>query len=162
MDLDLEELSDECIHPVVDHNDGAFDWVIHGQVKNSAEKILMFAKVFYPGLKCCRPFAAILFEVVLAVKQKLKLVVGIVIKPEDARQRDIKIVKVAVILTFVLLDLVGHLVLDTQWVVAHQIFDLNKVDEVVEERLFQGKLCLFEDIVLVAWEKLTEHVQKMV
>ncbi len=158
MDLDLEELNDECIHPVVDHDDGTFDGIVYGKVKNSAEKVLMFAKVFYPGLKCCRPFAAIFFEVVLAVKQKLKLVVGIVVKPEDARQRNIEIVKVAIILTFVLLNLVGHVILDTQRVMAHQIFDLNKIDEVVEERLFQGKLCLFEDIVLVAWEKLTEHV----
>jgi hypothetical protein len=41
---------------------------------------------------------------------------------------------------------------------AHEIFNLNKVDEVMEERLFQGKLRLFEDIILIAWEKLTEHV----
>lgn len=79
-------------------------------------------------------------------------------KSENARQRDIKIMKVAIVLAVVLLDLVGHFILDTQRVVAHQVFNLYKINKVLEERLFQGKLCLFEDIILVARKKLTEHV----
>lgn len=64
------------------------------------------------------------------------------------------------VLAYVGFDLLRHFVCDSQRIVTHQVFDLDKVDKVLEELRFGRKLRLFQDVILISRKKFSNHLFK--
>lgn len=157
MDLDLEVLGNEGIHPVIDHQHGAVCGIEHGEVKHRPEKILMFAKLLCPQLELLAPFFPVLGEVIIAIEEELELVIGIPGIPENTHQVHIELMQVSEICGMMVPDPPAHVIYNTQGVAAQKVFYFNKVYQVVEQGIFEGELCLFQNVILVKWKEFSKH-----
>src|SRR5688500_15900587 len=37
------------------------------------------------------------------------------------------------------------------------MFDFDKINKIRQQGIFQGKLCFFKNIILIAWEEFSQH-----
>ncbi len=52
------------------------------------------------------------------------------------------------------LDPGGSRIGQAKRIAAKEVFNLNKINQMLQQWCFQKQLCFFENIVFVAWEKL--------
>lgn len=133
MDLDLEMLRDEGIHPVIDHEDRTVDRIVDRKVQNGTKEIMMDAKLLDPFFKLSCPLFLVFFEIVPPIKQESQLVVAVIPETENSHQIQVEFVKMAVITLIVLGNLLRHFVHNTQRIVFEQVLDLDVINQVVKE-----------------------------
>lgn len=138
MDPHLEELTDESIHPVVDHEYRAVCRIEHGKVKHSSEKVVMLAEDLRPVFEGARPLFLILPERVFAFEYEFQLIIAVILITKDAHHIDVELVKMSEVRVVVFLDLNGHGIHHAQRIGAEQVFDFHEVDEVLEQSRFKG------------------------
>mgnify|MGYP003575300576 CR=1 FL=1 len=117
----------------------------------------MPAKIFHPIFKGIGPFVPVLFADIASIKIERKLVIAIKFKSENACQGQVEIFQMAKIMTCMRVDPFSHLILNSQGIVTKKVFNLYEVDKILKQSLLQGKLHLFEDIIFIAWKKLSKH-----
>ena len=149
MDFDLKVLSNESIHSIIDHENWTIGGIKYGEVKNGPKEVRMLAKLFRPSFKLVRPFFLIFSEIVFAVENEFKLVIGIVVIPEDPAKGQIKVVQMPEIETGMCADLFAGFIGNAKGVVLQQIFNLNEINQVIQEGISETKLRLFQYIILV-------------
>src|SRR5688572_19317384 len=118
---------------------------------------MMPAEVLHPLLKGSGPFIPVSLTWVSAVKIKGKLVVGIMLKPENTCQGEIKFFKMLKVPALMLTDHFSHFILQAQGIVPQKVFYLHKIYKVMEQCLLQRKLHLFQDIIFITRKELSKH-----
>lgn len=157
MDLHLEELTNESIHSVIDHEYRTVDRIEHGEVQHRPEKVMMLAEAFRPFFECPRPLILVLIECISPFENEFELVVTVILVPENPREVDVELVKVSEVSAVVLLDPDRHRIEHSQGVCPQKVFNLYEVDEILQQACFQRKLCLFKNIILIEWKKFSKH-----
>lgn len=149
MDPDLKILADESIHPVVYHQHRTVCGIEDREIEYGPQEVMMFAKRFYPVFKLKGPFFLILIKGIFPFEQEFKLIVAVEFEPEHTHQVHVEFVKMAEIRIVVLPDPKGHRIHHSEGVAAQEIFDLYKVNEVLQQGRFQRQLCRFKDVILI-------------
>ena len=149
MESHFKVLTYEGVHPVIHHQHRAIRRIEHSEVEHRPQKVMMRAKRLCPLLKLYCPMFLILMKGVFPFKQEFQLIITIKLEPKHTHEVQIKFAQVPEIRVLMLLDLYGHVVHHAEWVTAKKVLDFDKVNQVVQQRRFQGQLCLFKDVILV-------------
>ena len=117
----------------------------------------MTAEFLGPTFKDFRPFLLVFSEIISAVKNELELVVGIEFKSKNSGKIDVELLQMAEFGIGMFLDPFCSIVGNSKRIGSKKIFYFNKIHHVLEEGIVKGKLCLFQNIILVAREEFSKH-----
>lgn len=133
MDPDLEKLTDKSIHPVIDHKDRAVGRIEHGEIQNRTKEVMLFAENFRPVFELPCPLLLILFESIFTFEDKFELIVAVIFITKHTHGVDIEFMQVAEVGVVVFLDPDRHGIHHAKGIGAHEVLDLDEIDEVLQE-----------------------------
>ena len=117
----------------------------------------MLTEFFSPHFKLTRPLFLVFLKIIFTIENEFKLVVSVIGVSEYPRKGNVEFVQMTEVHTFVIPDLFAHIIGYSQWVISQQVFHFYEIDQVIEQRISETKLCLFENIILIKRKEFAKH-----
>lgn len=133
--------------------------VEYRKFQDTHQEVLVAAEQANPSPELVAPLAFITLEWLLTFKDKLQLVVGIVLKAKNAHQRQVEVKQPFMLLALMCLYTIDRFVVKSEWIVLQKVLHLCKINQVIEKGVPYGELCLLQNVILIAQVEFANHAK---